>query len=391
METRNGRPGLSKWMLAALILCVPLVGAAQVGISITIAPPPLPVYEQPPIPEPGYLWTPGYWAYGPEGYFWVPGTWVMPPEAGLLWTPGYWGWSDGLFVWNQGYWAPAVGFYGGVNYGFGYYGRGYEGGYWRDRQFYYNRAVNNVTNVQVQNVYNRTVINNVTVDKISYAGGPGGLAARPSAQEEQAARQRHMPPTSVQWQHRDSAGSMHELLAAVNHGAPPIAATAKPNDFSTRSLRMSSASGPRPATAPGDGAAREPSAEQHAVGSNAPQPAQPSTAHSSPTHAPVPPAVAPSGSVTAQDRPAGRPQAQVQTQQEREHEALTQQQHGHASPKQPPPAATAPQPQGSEREHPPQSPPSQQAHAAERQPKPPPPAPRGQPEPPHDSHEHSGG
>jgi len=39
METRNGRPGLAKWMLAALILCVPLVSAAQVGISITIAPP----------------------------------------------------------------------------------------------------------------------------------------------------------------------------------------------------------------------------------------------------------------------------------------------------------------------------------------------------------------
>ena len=391
METRNGRPGLAKWMLAALILCVPLVSAAQVGISITIAPPPLPVYEQPPIPEPGYLWTPGYWAYGPEGYFWVPGTWVMPPEAGLLWTPGYWGWSDGLFVWNQGYWAPAVGFYGGVNYGFGYSGRGYEGGYWRDRQFYYNRAVNNVTNVQVQNVYNKTVINNVTVNKVSYAGGPGGLAARPSAQEEQAARQRHMPPTSVQRQHRDSAGSTHELLATVNHGAPPIAATAKPNDFSTRSLRMSAASAPRPATAPGDGAAREASAEQHGVGGNAPQPAKPSTAHSNPTHAPVPPAVAPSGSVTAEDRPAGRPQAQVQTQQEREHEALAQQQHGHASPKQLPPAATAPQPQGSERQHPPQSPPSQQAHAAERQPKPPPPAPRGQPEPAHDSHEHSGG
>ena len=389
METRNGRPGLAKWMLAALILCVPLVSAAQVGVSITIAPPPLPVYEQPPIPEPGYLWTPGYWAYGPEGYFWVPGTWVMPPEAGLLWTPGYWGWSDGLFVWNQGYWAPAVGFYGGVNYGFGYSGRGYEGGYWRDRQFYYNRAVNNVTNVQVQNVYNKTVINNVTVNKVSYVGGPGGLAARPSAEEEQVARQRHMPPTSVQRQHRDSAGSTHELLATVNHGAPPIAATAKPNDFSTRSLRMSSASGPRPAAAPGDGAAREPSAEQHT--SDAPQPAKPSTAHSNPTHAPVPPAVAPSGSATAEDRPAGRPQAQVQTQQEREHEALTQEQHGHASPRQPPPAATAPQPQGSERQHPPQSPPSQQAHAAEHQPKPPPPAPRGQPEPPHDSHEHSGG
>jgi hypothetical protein len=368
-------------MLAALILCGPVLGAAQVGISITIAPPPLPVYEQPPVPGPGYLWTPGYWAYGRDGYFWVPGTWVMPPEQGLLWTPGYWGWSDGLFVWNQGYWAPAVGFYGGVNYGFGYPGRGYEGGYWRDRQFYYNRAANNVTNVQVQNVYSKTVINNVTVNKVSYAGGPGGVAARPSAQEEQSARQRHMPPTSVQEQHRNSAGSTHELLATVNHGAPPIAATAKANDFSTRSLRVSAASAPGPAATPADGGARDAAPESHPVTGNAQQPQKPSTAHSNPTHAPVPPAVAPSGSATAEDRPGGRQQAQLQTQQDREHEALMQQQHEHAYPRQQPPAATPTPPQV----HP------QQPHAAERQSKPPPPAPRTQPESPHDSHEHSGG
>jgi len=25
----------------------------------------------------------------------VPGTWILPPEPGLLWTPGYWAWNDG--------------------------------------------------------------------------------------------------------------------------------------------------------------------------------------------------------------------------------------------------------------------------------------------------------
>ena len=35
-----------------------------VGISVSLAPPPLPIYEQPPIPGPGYIWTPGYWAWG---------------------------------------------------------------------------------------------------------------------------------------------------------------------------------------------------------------------------------------------------------------------------------------------------------------------------------------
>jgi WXXGXW repeat (2 copies) len=66
------------WPLAAL-----LASMVQI-ISITIAPPALPVYVQPPIPEPGYLWTPGYWAYGPDGYFWVPGTWVRPQAGWYL-------------------------------------------------------------------------------------------------------------------------------------------------------------------------------------------------------------------------------------------------------------------------------------------------------------------
>jgi hypothetical protein len=36
---------------------------AQIGIAIRFGPPALPIYEQPPCPEEGYLWTPGYWAY----------------------------------------------------------------------------------------------------------------------------------------------------------------------------------------------------------------------------------------------------------------------------------------------------------------------------------------
>ena len=35
-------------------------------------PPPLPDYEQPQAPGDGYMWTPGYWAYGQDGYYWVP-------------------------------------------------------------------------------------------------------------------------------------------------------------------------------------------------------------------------------------------------------------------------------------------------------------------------------
>ena len=104
----------------------------QVAISITIAPPPLPVYEQPLCPSEDYLWIPGYWPWDlvDDDYFWVPGTWVLPPEVGMLWTPPYWAWVDTGFVFYDGFWASGVGFYGGVVYGFGYFGRGYEGGRW---------------------------------------------------------------------------------------------------------------------------------------------------------------------------------------------------------------------------------------------------------------------
>ena len=233
-------------LLALGALALPASVTAQIGFSITIAPPPLPVYEQPEIPAPGYIWVPGYWYYGPYGYYWVPGTWVEPPGVGLLWTPGYWGWSEGFFVWNAGYWGPQVGFYGGVNYGFGYPGRGYEGGYWRDNRFWYNREVNHITNVQIQNVYSKTVINNVTVNRISYVGGPGGTAVQPTAEEQRAMHQHHTPATPLQLQHREKASERPELVASVNHGKPEIAATAKPGNFESHAVGASRAGGPVP-------------------------------------------------------------------------------------------------------------------------------------------------
>src|SRR6202795_623030 len=133
-------------LLALVMVFMPARSSAQisVGVAVHIGPPALPVYEQPICPGAGYLWTPGYWAYGDDGYYWVPGTWVMAPTVGFLWTPGYWGWGGGGYLWHAGYWGPHVGFYGGINYGFGYGGVGYQGGYWRNNQFCYHRAVNNV-------------------------------------------------------------------------------------------------------------------------------------------------------------------------------------------------------------------------------------------------------
>ena len=216
-------------------VAVPLAPIEQVS-SVTIAPPELPVYEQPAIPAPGYIWSPGYWAYGSEGYFWVPGTWVLPPSVGLLWTPGYWGWRAGSYVWNAGYWGPHIGFYGGVNYGFGYGGIGYEGGYWNNGVFAYNRAVNNFGGITITNVYSKTVIVNPSATRVAFNGGTGGTTARPTPQEEVAAHDPHVAATPAQTKHQQMASTNKALLASENHGQPAIAATAKAGDFAGEGL-----------------------------------------------------------------------------------------------------------------------------------------------------------
>jgi hypothetical protein len=207
-------------------------GSISVGISVGIAPPPIPVYAQPVCPGPGYMWTPGYWAYDPvNGYFWVPGTWVLAPTVGFFWTPGYWGWGGSAFIWHEGYWGPHVGFYGGINYGFGYNGSGYAGGEWRGRDFYYNRAVNNFGGGRFDHVYERPVMNNFAVNRVSYNGGRGGLSARPTSSELAAEHDRHIEGTAMQRQHEMAAHNERGQFASVNQGRPGIAATGRPREF----------------------------------------------------------------------------------------------------------------------------------------------------------------
>src|SRR5258708_34658677 len=111
-------PFIRRLSLVLLIVIASAAAFAQISISVSFAPPELPVYEQPLCPGDGYIWTPGYWAYDQDedDYYWVPGTWVLAPEPGLLWTPAYWGWGGSAFVFYEGYWGPHVGFYGGRKY-----------------------------------------------------------------------------------------------------------------------------------------------------------------------------------------------------------------------------------------------------------------------------------
>jgi hypothetical protein len=216
---------LRSFVLAAfLLVSLPLASSqAQVGISVNFAPPVLPVYEQPPCPVEGYIWTPGYWGYGYDvgDYYWVPGVWVPPPSVGLLWTPPYWGWNNGVYAFNQGYWGPTVGFYGGVNYGYGYTGNGYWGGRWNGNTFAYNTAVTRVNTNVVRNTYvNNSFTRNVTNNRASF-NGPNGVNAQPNAEQKAAAANaRKQGPTSQQLERQQAASKDQNLRASANKGKP---------------------------------------------------------------------------------------------------------------------------------------------------------------------------
>src|SRR5271154_4106981 len=226
--------GILMVSVSVLSLSTPSSAQIGIGISVRIGPPALPVYAQPICPGPGYLWTPGYWAWNDVGgYYWVPGTWVVGP-VGMLWTPGYWGFAGGAYGWRGGYWGPHIGFYGGVNYGFGYGGVGFAGGEWRGGAFAYNSAVANFGSVHVTNVYeNRTIVTQNTVinnEHVSFNGG-AGIQAQASATELRAGNEEHIQATANQVQHANFAAQDRSQLASVNHGTPGTPAASNVNAY----------------------------------------------------------------------------------------------------------------------------------------------------------------
>ena len=221
--------------------------AEQPTEEATQPPPPLPDYAQPPAPDDGYIWTPGYWGWGPYGYYWVPGVWVEPPYVGGLWTPGYWGFYGGSYLWYPGHWGMHIGWYGGINYGFGYVGFGYEGGYWNGGHFFYNRVYNNINGRGVRNVYsyranvrvnnndrgnnNQRGNNNVRVNnggRPSYRGGPNGVQAQPRASEGNAYREPTAPRMNTQVQHEQNYSTQRGQYAARNNTRPSTTAETRP-------------------------------------------------------------------------------------------------------------------------------------------------------------------
>jgi WXXGXW repeat (2 copies) len=209
---------------------------------VTSTPPPIPSYAQPAMPEEGYLWMPGFWARRDDvrDYYWVPGTWVKPPRAGLLWTPPYWRRVDDGYAFHDGYWAQEVGFYGGVDYGYGYTGDGYQGGRWDNGSFFYNSAANNFGSLSVAHTYNQAMTPEDHTVRAGFDGGKHGTKARPTAEQERLSRGTHLAPTAEQTAHFEMAAKDRSLYAKLNGGEPGIAATARAGVFVSSGITRSS-------------------------------------------------------------------------------------------------------------------------------------------------------
>ncbi len=238
------RPALTLLFLGAAIPALVAPGYAQTcacpspgepAMSPVIQseepPPPLPEYDQPPIPEPGYIWTPGYWAWNTYDYYWVPGVWVPPPQPGLLWTPGYWAFVGAAYLFHPGYWGPHVGFYGGVNYGYGYNGFGYGGGRWEGNRFLYNTTVNNFGGARVTNIYSEPVVVAPGLGRTSFNGGPGGIGLRPTPEQERLTTEEHIRATPLQVNQARAASMDQSQFRTSNQGKPGVAATARPGEL----------------------------------------------------------------------------------------------------------------------------------------------------------------
>jgi hypothetical protein len=224
---RDRRPSASRSFALNVVPRTFVAPVTDIEMTSTAEPPPLPDETQPPATVDGSLWTPGFWAWNSAGYYWVAGIWVAPPRVGLLWTPGYWIYEGGLYRLHAGYWGPQVGYYGGINYGFGYFGAGYAGGRWVGNSLSLNRSVNNLNTSVIQNTYEEPVVRAVNPSKASYNGGPHGTTATPTAQQLSAAAGTHVPPTLHQRQYGERAANMPMIVKTTvaqpttNRTAPP--------------------------------------------------------------------------------------------------------------------------------------------------------------------------
>jgi len=79
-----------------------LPAAAQINVTIDIAPPPL-IIETRPVTQPGYVYAPGHWAWTGSRFVWISGR-VIVQREGYLWVTDRWTPRDGKYYREVGRW-----------------------------------------------------------------------------------------------------------------------------------------------------------------------------------------------------------------------------------------------------------------------------------------------
>ena len=223
---------------------------------------------------------------------------------------------------------------------------------------------------KIHNVYYTTVINNTTINRVSYNGGNGGISARPTPQQESVAHERHIPPVAAQTQHEQAARTNPEQRAALNHGTPAVAATPKPGAFRDQAVVHAKTTG-TPYNAPVNRAAVQPPAntpaahpENNAARTDRPEPKNPPESNRAPSARPnQPEPIKPEPNKPEPNRP---PAAQPDRQPE-PNRAPAAQPSNRPEPNRNEPEPRPQTPPSSERSQPQHNPPPSEPRSAEQQ------------------------
>jgi hypothetical protein len=82
------RKGLITCMLAGALTAG--IANAKVHFYVGFGPPAPIVETPPPMPGPGYVWTPGYYNWNGGSYVWANGAWAIPPGHYHHYVSGAW-------------------------------------------------------------------------------------------------------------------------------------------------------------------------------------------------------------------------------------------------------------------------------------------------------------
>jgi hypothetical protein len=78
--------------------------APDASVEVVTEAPPAPQVEvQVAAPGPGFIWTPGYWAWHGR-WVWVGGRWAHPPHRHAVWVAGHWDRRPRGYIWVGGHW-----------------------------------------------------------------------------------------------------------------------------------------------------------------------------------------------------------------------------------------------------------------------------------------------